>query len=181
MKYVRFIPIAVLAFAVACNDAATAPAPGAPSVAITFKPRSGPTVNFASASSGNLASNFDISGLGNDPANGFVTVEATAHADAVYACRNNGGNFPSDPKKTNVSSDVKVDQNFPIKNGRAAGTLILPVPANTTLSCPGGQHVVLASITWTDVVIAVVSPPGPTADSSSPGIQDAYSKTFFNI
>jgi hypothetical protein len=180
MKSSRFIPIAVLAFAVACNDPATAPAPGA-SPAITFKPRSGPTVDFASPSSGNLASNFDISGLGNDPANGFVTVEATAHADAVYACRNNGGNFPSDPKKTNVSSDVKVDQNFPIKNGRATGTLLLPVPANTTLTCPGGQMVGLASFTCTDVVFAVVSPPGPTADSSSPGIQDTYSKTFFNI
>lgn len=182
MKRSLFIPLASLVVVAACTDSATdaVTTPGAPAFAITFKPKSGPVVAFASASSPNLAASFDISGLGNDPTLGFVTVEATAHADALYACQNNGGNFPSDPKKQDVASDVKVDQDFPVKNGRATGTLTLPVPAST-LSCPGGQHPVLASITWSEVVISVVSPPGPTADSSSPGIEDTYSKTFFDV
>jgi hypothetical protein len=181
MRRTLLLPLASLLGLAACSDSATAPAPTgtpAPSFAITFKPRTGPTVDFVSATSANLEASFDISGLGNSPTLGFVTVEATAQADAVYACRNNGGNFPEDPKKQDVAQEVKVDEDFPVKNGRATGDLVLPVPAST-LSCPGGQTAVLVSVVWTEVEISVVSPPGPTADSSSPGIQDSYTKTFF--
>ncbi len=180
MRSTALIPIAVLAFAVACSDSTTAPVPtvNAPSFAVTWKPRSGPTVDFVSTSSGNLSANFDISGLGNLPSGSLVTVEASAFAEAQYACQNNGGNFPSDPKKQALSDSVKVDGDFPVKNGRAQGTLVLQVPAST-LSCPGGQHPVLVSVTWSDVVIEVTSPPGPTATSNNdPNIQPTYEKCF---
>jgi hypothetical protein len=180
MKRTLFIPLAALAFAAGCNDSATTPSPDGPSFAVTFKPRTGPTVDFVSASSPNLEADFDISGLGNLPSGSFVTVTATAFAEALYACRNNGGNFPEDPKKQDEAEQVETQDQFPVKNGRAQGTLTLEVP-ESELDCPGGQTAVLVSILWTDVVIEVTSPPGPTADSSSPGIEDEYEKTFFEI
>jgi hypothetical protein len=56
---------------------------------------SGPDAN------GNLTVNFRETGLGNtgDP----VNYTATADANALYACQNNGGNFPSDPKKQSAT------------------------------------------------------------------------------
>jgi hypothetical protein len=181
MRSALVVPVAVMTFAVACSDSATAPIPvplaDGPSLAITFK-QSGPTVNFVSVASANLRATFDISGLGNLPAGQGVLVEATAFAEALYACENGGGNFPSDPKKQDVAREVKTEGNFPVRNGRAQGTLILAVPAST-LNCPGTQTPRLVSVVWSDVEVTVVSPPGPTADSSSPGIDETYEKTFF--
>src|SRR4029453_3056959 len=41
------------------------------------------------------------------------TIQVTAHLDALYQCVNGGGNVPSDPKKTTVSSDVTGSGHFP--------------------------------------------------------------------
>ena len=125
---------------------------------------SGPDTN------GNLAVNFKIAGLGD---NQTITVTASADATAVYACRNNGGNFPSDPKKTEVSGPVSASGDFTSgKNGSVTGSLTLH-PPSTTLTCPGGQHMVLVSVSYTNVAI---SGGGDTA--SIPG---TFSRTFFNI
>ena len=119
---------------------------------------------------GNLTVSFKIAGLGD---NQTITVTTTADATAVYACRNNGGNFPSDPKKTTVSGPVSASGNFTSgKNGSVSGTLTLQPPA-TTLSCPGGQRRVLVSVSYSNVT---VSGGGDTA--SIPG---TFSRTFFNI
>ena len=120
---------------------------------------------------GNLAVNFKIAGLGD---NETITVTATADATAVYGCQNRGGNFPSDPKKTTVSGPVSASGQFTSgQNGQVRGSLTLSPPANTTLTCPGGQHVVLVSVSYTNVQ---VSGGGDTA--SIPG---TFSRTFFNI
>jgi hypothetical protein len=119
---------------------------------------------------GNLAVNFKIAGLGD---NETITVTATADATAVYACQNRGGNFPSDPKKTTVSGPVSASGEFTSgQNGQVSGSLTLRPPA-TTLTCPSGQRVVLASVSYTNVQ---VSGGGDTA--SIPG---TFSRTFFNI
>lgn len=119
---------------------------------------------------GNLLVNFKIAGLGD---NETITVTASADATAVYACRNNGGNFPSDPKKTEVSGPVSASGDFTSgKNGQITGSLTLQPPA-TTLVCPGGQRRVLVSVSYTNVQ---VSGGGDTA--SIPG---TFSRTFFNI
>ena len=61
--------------------------------------------------------NFKIAGLGD---NQTITVTASASATAVYACQNNGGNFPSDPKKQQVSGPVSASGEFTSgKNGRS--------------------------------------------------------------
>lgn len=120
--------------------------------------------------SGNLAVNFKIAGLGD---NVTITVTASANATAVYACQNNGGNFPSDPKKTEVSGPVSASGQFTSgKNGQITGSLTLSPPA-TTLSCPPGQHRVLVSVSYTNVQ---VSGGGDTAS-----IAGTFSRTFFTI
>jgi hypothetical protein len=120
---------------------------------------------------GNLRVNFKIAGLG---ANETITVTASADATAVYACRNNGGNFPSDPKKRTVSGPVSASGDFTSgQNGQITGFLTLMPPPNTTLTCPGGQRVVLARVSYTNVQ---VSGGGDTA--SIPG---TFSRTFFNV
>jgi hypothetical protein len=119
---------------------------------------------------GDLTVNFKIAGLG---ANETITVTATADATAVYACRNNGGNFPSDPKKQEVSGPVSASGEFTSgKNGQITGSLTLSPPAST-LSCPPGQRAVLVSVSYTNVQVS-----GGGDTESIPG---TFSRTFFNI
>jgi hypothetical protein len=106
---------------------------------------SGPNAN------GNLTVSFRIAGLGNDLDS--VRITLSSDASAVYACRNNGGNFPSDPKKKTVSTDLSVSDTFPVHNGSASGSLTLS-PPDSTLNCPGGQHAVLAQITYDNVTLS---------------------------
>ena len=89
---------------------------------------------------GNLIVKLKIAGLGD---NVTITVTASADATAVYACRNNGGNFPSESKETEVSGPVSASGDFTSgKNGQITGSLTLNPPA-TTLTCPNGQRRVL--------------------------------------
>lgn len=119
---------------------------------------------------GNLDVNFKIAGLGD---NVTITVTASADATAVYACRNNGGNFPSDPKKTEVSGPVSASGQFTSgKNGQVSGSLTLNPPP-TTLTCPSGQRRVLVSVSYTNVQVS-----GAGDTESIPG---TFSRTFFNI
>jgi hypothetical protein len=104
---------------------------------------SGPDAN------GNLTVNFRETGLGNT--GNPVNYTATANGDALYACQNGGGNFPSDPKKQSATGPVSKSGTFPSgKNGNVTGSLVLNPPAST-LNCPGGQHAVLANVTYTNV------------------------------
>src|SRR6266498_2278129 len=121
-------------------------------------------------SSGQLTVKFKMAGLGD---NETITITATADATAVYACRNNGGNFPSDPKKTEVSGPVSASGEFTSgKNGQVSGSLTL-TPPPTTLTCPPGQHRVLVSVSYTNVQVS-----GAGDTESIPG---TFSRTFFNI
>jgi hypothetical protein len=120
---------------------------------------------------GNLIVDFKIAGLGD---NQTITVTASADGTAVYACQNNGGNFPSDPKKTTVSGPVSASGDFTSgKNGSITDSLTLMPPAST-LTCPGGQHVVLVSVSYTNVQVGA-----PGAGTVS--IPGTFSRTFFNI
>ena len=119
---------------------------------------------------GQLAVDFKMAGLGD---NVTITITTTADATALFACQNNGGNFPSDPKKQLVSGPVSASDDFTSgKNGSVSGSLILSPPAST-LVCPGGQRVVLANVSYTDVQIA-----GGGDVASIPG---TFSRTFFNV
>jgi hypothetical protein len=120
--------------------------------------------------SGNLTVSFKIAGLGS---NETITVTASADGTAVYACRNNGGNFPADPKKTTVSGPVTASGEFTSgQNGQITDSLTLNPPPST-LTCPNGQHVVLVSVTYTDVQVS--------SPSDTRSIQGTFTRTFFNI
>ena len=134
-----------------------------------------PHFNRASATgpdnNGNLIVNFKIAGLGDAVT---TTVTATANATAVYACQNNGGNFPSDPKKQTVSGPVSASGEFTSgKNGQITGSLTL-MPPPSTLDCPSGQRDVLASVSYTNVA---VSEPAAGAET----IPGTFSRTFFDV
>jgi hypothetical protein len=91
-------------------------------------------------SDGTLNVCFKIAGLGD---NQLVTVTASAHADAVYACLNRGQQCPDAANKVNVQSDVSATGTFPSgKNGQVTACLTVDPPP-TTLTCPNGQRLVL--------------------------------------
>ena len=121
---------------------------------------------------GNLVVNFRETGLGNTP--NPVNYTASADADALYACQNNGGNFPSDPKKQQVSERVEANATLLSENGNVIGSVPLsPPPA--TLDCPGGQHPVLAAITYSNVQIC------DTDHDVCRNIPGTFSRIFFNV
>jgi hypothetical protein len=125
------------------------------------------------AADGSLAVNFRETGLGNTP--NPVNYTASADANALYACRNGGGNFPSDPKKKSETGTVTASGSFPNgKNGNVTGSLTLKPPAST-LSCPAGQSPVLVSVTYTNVKIT------DTDHSVFASIPGTFSRTFFTI
>jgi hypothetical protein len=83
------------------------------------------------------------------------TIQASAHLDATYQCVNGGGNVPSDPKKTTISSEVSASGVFTAgQNGNLVGTLTLNAPAAAdALDCPGGQTATLTKAVYTNVQV----------------------------
>lgn len=137
------------------------------------------SANFKSATaagpdgSGNLAVSFRETGLGNT--GNPVDYTATADANALYACQNGGGNFPPDAKKQSATGPVSKSGTFPSgKNGNVTGSLTLNPPPST-LSCPGGQHPVLANITYTNVKIC------DTDHNVCASIPGTFSRVFFVV
>ena len=99
-----------------------------------------------------LRVDFKEAGLGNDPT-ATVTIVASATATRLDACQNNGGNFPSDPKKQETTANVQASGEFsPGKNGQITDSLTLSLPA-TSLTCPPGQTSVLVSFSYTNVSV----------------------------
>lgn len=102
---------------------------------------------------GDLTVTWKESGLGN---NALIAYLATANGTAVYACVNGGGNHPSASNKMTVNGPVSASGTFSSgKNGAIVASLIgeEPGPAST-FTCPGGQTFVLASVSYTDIVLA---------------------------
>jgi hypothetical protein len=96
------------------------------------------------------ASGIDESGLGFTN----VTYQLNANATLGLACRNNGGNFPSDPKKNASGGEVSGETTVGVKNGRVRGASVtidiseeVPVP----LSCPGGQRAVVVCCNYSNI------------------------------
>jgi hypothetical protein len=122
---------------------------------------------------GALVVSYDEAGVGN------ATVDYTIHIDsatAVYACINGGGNHPKAANKETVSSSLTVGFSKDPKNGRVTGATspaIGPQPVGS-FSCPSGQTLVLASVSYTGITLTDI-----TNNVSTP-VPDA-SRTFVNI
>ena len=122
-------------------------------------------------SNGTLSSDFRIAGLGS---NVLITVTVTADASAVYACLNHGQKCPSAANKSTVTGTVSAQGTFTSgKNGSVRGSLTVEPPANPSLTCPGGQKLVLVSVDYTNVSLS--SSAGGTCDTS-PG---TFGANFF--
>ncbi|MGC3029397.1 hypothetical protein ACPUER_30420 [Burkholderia sp. DN3021] len=101
------------------------------------------------ADSGALVVAFDEAGLGNQN----VSYSLTAQGSAVYACFNGGGNHPAASNKVGPSALSATLSNVQPKNGRVIASITVGPPANTTLSCPSGQTLALACVSYTDVTL----------------------------
>ena len=98
------------------------------------------------ADSGALAVTIDEAGVGNATVN--YTVAWTATAD--YGCINGGGNHPqASNKQTRTAGGSSSFSESPI-NGRVRATVNVDgtPPAATGFSCPGGQTLVLADVSY---------------------------------
>ena len=121
-------------------------------------------------SDGSLDVSFRIAGLGS---NQSLTVTASADANATYGCLNHGQQCPNAANKVSVSDRVTAQGTFTSgKNGSIRGSLTVDPPA-TTLTCLGGQTLVLVSVSYTNVS---VSAPGAADCNTSPG---TFAANFF--
>jgi hypothetical protein len=101
--------------------------------------------------SGDLVVSWKEAGLGNDQ---LITYTATADATAVYVCVNRGGANPSAQNKETVSGPVSATGTFSSgKNGQITASLTLHPPSAGSFSCPSGQTLEVASVTYTNVTI----------------------------
>jgi len=89
-------------------------------------------------------------------------ITASTTATAVYGCINKGGQCPNAANKSSSSGTVTASGTFtPDKNGRASGCLTLtPPPPVNSFNCPGGQTMVLISVTYDTVTLS--APNGAT-------------------
>lgn len=105
----------------------------------------------AELSGTDLIVSFKEAGLGD---NQLIAYEASADATATYVCVNNGGANPSARNKTTVSGPVAATGEFSSgKNGQITESLTLMPPGPGGFSCPPGQSLELAEVSYTNVSI----------------------------
>jgi hypothetical protein len=64
---------------------------------------------------------------------------------------------------------------FPVRNGQTTGNITVTPPGPGDFSCPNGQRLVLASISYTNIV------PIDTGNGDTANVPATVSKTFFNV
>jgi len=102
-----------------------------------------------------VVTNFKEAGLGSTVSTEAITLSATA--TATYACINGGGKHPSAANKETVTSPVSNTGSFPVRNGSTTGTISVGPPGPGSFSCPSGQKLVLAFVSYTGVVLTGVA------------------------
>ncbi len=122
---------------------------------------------------GNLIVSFKEAGLGS---NVSIAYDATASATATYACINGGGNNPKATNKETVSGPVSATGTFSSgKNGSISQSLTVGPPSPGSFSCPGGQAMVLADVSYTNVSIM------DTTDGIAENIPGTFARVFFKL
>jgi hypothetical protein len=121
---------------------------------------------------GNLVCTFKEAGLGTTVSTEAVTCSADASAD--YACINGGDNHPKAANKATVSGPVSGGGNFPVRNGSTTGSITVAPPGPGDFSCPNGQTLVLAAVSYTNIVLA-----GSAGDTAN--VPGTLTKTLVNI
>ena len=118
---------------------------------------------------GNLTASFDERGLGNEN----IDYTLTGDAAATWACFNGGGKHPQAANKETETFPVVEETSFEPKNGRVVASFSTDAPT-TTFTCPFGQQLRLASISYTDLVLT------DTTNDVSTNLADV-SRTFFAV
>ena len=131
-----------------------------------FKSASGSVNN-----SGALVVSFDESGVGQQQVN--YTLNVTT-ASATYACINGGGNHPKAANKETHSSSLTAEAAFNPTNGRVKASISTGPVSAGSFSCPGGQRLVLASVSYSGITLT------DTTNSVTASVADT-STTFFDI
>lgn len=121
--------------------------------------------------SGSLVVSFDEAGVGQQQVN--YTLQVTT-ATATYACINGGGNHPKAANKETRSSSLTAQASFSPRNGRVKASITTGPVSAGSFSCPGGQTLVLASVSYSGITLT------DTSNNVSIAVADA-SRTFFNI
>jgi hypothetical protein len=131
-------------------------ATSAAAIALSALPALADSPHFNSASatldkSGALVCSFKEAGLGTTVSTDHVS--CSANATAVYECVNGGGNNPSAGNKETVSGPVSGAGDFPVRNGSATGSITVQPPGPGNFKCPGGQKLVLKSVTYSGITL----------------------------
>lgn len=122
-------------------------------------------------SSGALVVSWDEAGVGQQQVNYVLTADSTA----TYACINGGGNHPKAANKATVSGPLTSPSvGFLPQNGRVRGSISVGPISAGSFSCPGGQTLVLASVSYTNILLT------DTTNNVSTSVADT-SRTFFNV
>jgi hypothetical protein len=142
MRRIFFVLAAVFATAAITVPAATAVSPHFVSAKGTLN------------GDGTLTVSFKEAGLGT---NQNIDYTLTANGTATWVCVNKGGANPSAQNKTTVNGPVSASGSFNSgKNGNVTASLtVSPPPSDIT--CPNGQRLELASVSYTDVVLTDVT------------------------
>jgi len=122
---------------------------------VTAQPAQAVSPHFVQASaelSGtSLVVSFKEAGLGT---NQLIAYVASADATATYVCVNRGGANPSAANKTTITEPVSETGTFSSgKNGQVTASITISAPGAGSFSCPPGQSLELAQVTYTNVLI----------------------------
>ena len=98
---------------------------------------------------GALVVNWDEAGLGQQQINYTLSADATA----IYACVNGGGNHPKATNKQAVEGQVNNGATFTPENGRVKESLTAGPLSAGSFTCPSGQKLVLAKVTYSNIVL----------------------------
>src|SRR6266542_4318585 len=127
--------------------------------------------NSSVADSGALVVNWDEAGLGQQTVNYTLAADATA----IYACINGGDNHPKAANKETVQGQVSAGGTFTPENGRVQASLTGGPLSAGGFTCPSGQRLVLAQVTYTNSVLTdttnnVIAHPADVCRSFLPGL-----------
>ncbi len=98
---------------------------------------------------GALVVNWDEAGVGQQQVNYTLTADATA----IYACINGGDNHPKASNKETTAGQVSAGGTFTPNNGRVQQSLSAGPLSAGGFTCPSGQRLVLAKVTYTNIVL----------------------------
>ena len=119
--------------------------------------------------SGALNISYDEAGVGNR----LINYTLTAQGSATYICLNRGGNRPQDQKKISAQTLTPTTFTDNPENGRAKGDATIGPISAQGFSCPSGQTMALACVSYTNVVLTDTTnqvSTGPTAGSVTSAI-----------